>query len=253
MNGGVEFSRRSAMACAGASGLHLLLGNAMTTAKAAPSPDPSAGGVPVLLDHLVWLAGDLEQACAQFEAASGVTPEYGGSHPSGTHNALVSLGEQVYLEIAAPVPGAEAGHPWVDAARRRPEPHLFSYCMRCAVPLPRMATATREAGFDAYGPSLGSRTTPDGDTLEWQLFIPIVAGAGNVIPFLIDWRDTPHPSHSTSSAATLTSFEAEHPDPEKVRDAMNLLAPGVHLKQSQQSPDIVAQLATPNGPMSLLS
>ncbi|MEM7779315.1 MAG: VOC family protein [Pseudomonadota bacterium] len=216
-----------------------------------PSADAGPSQVPALLDHLVWLAGDLDTACAEFEAASGVTPVYGGAHPSGTHNALVSLGERVYLEIAAPVAGAQAGHPWVDAARRRPEPHLYSYCMRSSYPLEKLAEKTRGAGMSALGPFQGSRVTPEGAALKWQLFIPIVPDAGNAVPFLIDWQDTPHPAATTASETTLTRFDAHHPEPESIRDAMALLAPGVSLNRGQDRSKLVAELNTPRGSLIL--
>lgn len=251
----MRISRRSAMASAGATGLSLLLGKVMTNANAKPQSHADPTKVPAMLDHLVWLAGDLDKACAQFEAESGVEPVYGGAHPSGTHNALVSLGERVYLEIAAPVPGARAGsgHPWVEAALRRPEPHLYAYCMRSAVPLEELAKATKEAGMTAYGPSQGSRTTREGVSLEWQLFIPVVPGAGGIIPFLIDWNDTPHPAETTSSAVELTRFDVGHREPERFQDALALLAPGVKLTPGQDSSKLVAELSTPHGPMTLSS
>ena len=182
-----------------------------------------------------------------------MSPVFGGTHPSGTHNALVSLGSQVYLEIAAPVAGAQSGHPWVDAARRRPEPHLYSYCMRSALPLSELARASAMAGIRAFGPSEGSRNTPEGVALNWQLFIPIVPAAGNAIPFLIDWEDTPHPAETTSSAVKLAGFSVQHPEPHRIRDAMALLAPEVCLTPGQEELSLSAELLTPHGPIPLSS
>ncbi|MEM9502021.1 MAG: VOC family protein [Pseudomonadota bacterium] len=210
-------------------------------------------GPPALLDHLVWLAGDLDAACAQFEALSGVAPDYGGVHPGGTHNAIVGLGDKMYLEIAAPMPEAEAGagHPWVDAARQRPEPHLYSYCMRSTGLLSTLAEEVKAAGIKAFGPLPGSRTTPEGQTLKWQLFIPVLPGAGSIIPFHIDWQDTPHPARTSSSPLTLTGFHVKHAEPERFRDAMSLLAPGVRLERSESHSRLIARLSTPLGPVTL--
>lgn len=224
-----------------------------TASQSGPRDGANPSSIPALLDHLVWLAGDLDAACAQFEAASGVAPTYGGAHASGTHNALVSLGKEVYLEIAAPVAGAQAGHPWVDAARRRPEPHLYAYCMRSAQPLATLAKQAKAAGMDAFGPLPGSRTTPQGQTLEWQLFIPVLQGSGGVIPFLIDWHDTPHPAEPYSGEAALTGFELEHPEPEGLKEALAMLAPGIDLKKSAQSVAMTAEITTPRGFVTLSS
>jgi hypothetical protein len=47
---------------------------------------------------------NLERALSDFEKATGVHPILGGTHPSGTQNALVSLGRSTYLELIAPGP-----------------------------------------------------------------------------------------------------------------------------------------------------
>jgi len=57
------------------------------------------------IDHVILGVDDLDRGVKAFEAATGVKPVYGGKHPGGTHNALVSLGEGMYLEILAVQPG----------------------------------------------------------------------------------------------------------------------------------------------------
>ena len=41
--------------------------------------------------------------------------------------------------------------------------------------------------------------------------------ANGLVPFFIDWGDTPHPAKSAAAGATLISLRAEHPDPENVQ------------------------------------
>lgn len=239
-------SRRAFVAAAATASVGTLLPFAPLSANAVQTVGATAD-YPPLLDHLVWLAEDLEAACAQFERMSGVKPEYGGEHPGGTHNAIVGLGPLVYLEIVAPKAGAADDHPWVAAARRRPEPHLYSYCMRSAASLSDLANQAREAGFNTIGPSGGSRNLPSGDLLEWELLIPLVSESGGVMPFHIDWSDSPHPAVQSPSAAKLTDFGVRHPDPAKIQAAMELFAPGVHVKGSPDGPTLRAQLDTPKG------
>lgn len=204
-------------------------------------------GYPPLLDHLVWLAADLDEACAQFEAMSGVAAQYGGKHPIGTHNALVGFGPQVYLEIVAPQPGVTEGHPWVTAARKRPEPHLLAYCMRSASSLSDLARQAKAKGLCDADPFPLSRHQPSGELLEWELYMPSIAGAGAAVPFFIDWAETPHPSRSASSAAALVSFAVEHPDPDSIAPAMSLLAPGVRVDRSSEEITLRAEIGTPRG------
>ena len=63
--------------------------------------------IPADLDHLVFTCADLDAGIAWAERTFGVRPVRGGAHPQwGTHNALMSLGRERYLEILAPNPDA---------------------------------------------------------------------------------------------------------------------------------------------------
>ena len=59
------------------------------------------------IDHLVFAAPTLAQGIEYIADLTGVTPRPGGKHAGmGTHNALVKLGERLYLEIIAIDPDA---------------------------------------------------------------------------------------------------------------------------------------------------
>ena len=60
-------------------------------------------------DHLVITAPSLAAGIAYVRDTLGVTPEPGGRHPHmGTHNALLKLGPDSYLEVLAVDPEAAA-------------------------------------------------------------------------------------------------------------------------------------------------
>ena len=60
-----------------------------------------------VIDHLVVTACSREAGSAWIAERLGVAPRLGGEHAKmGTHNALVRLGETIYLEVIAVNPDA---------------------------------------------------------------------------------------------------------------------------------------------------
>src|SRR4051812_10884651 len=66
---------------------------------------PTMAGDLSRIDHVILGIDDLQKGIAELERATGVRAVFGGAHPGrGTQNALISLGENHYLEILAPNP-----------------------------------------------------------------------------------------------------------------------------------------------------
>lgn len=78
------------------------------------------------LDHIAVTAPSLKVGIAWLEASLGAPLQAGGEHPRmGTHNALLRLGDSVYLEViavnpTAALPGDRAGLGWTRSHRMRP-------------------------------------------------------------------------------------------------------------------------------------
>jgi len=54
------------------------------------------------IDHIVLAVPNLEEGILWLEKKLGVRPAYGGQHlTEGTHNALLNLGNNCYLELLA--------------------------------------------------------------------------------------------------------------------------------------------------------
>lgn len=201
------------------------------------------------IDHLVFATPDLQKGIEQIEEILSVIPVPGGSHPGlGTCNAHVSLGPLCYLEIIGPDPSQ------VDFQGIRPFgiDDLEDACL--------MAWAARRndlSGFvqraNAKGANLSelipmSRVTAEGATLEWKLSFPTDSKQEqvNVVPFFIDWGDTPHPSLHGKKGVQLLDLELQHPDQEGIAHMANILELEVTVALAAQ-PRIVAQIQCPSG------
>jgi hypothetical protein len=70
------------------------------------------------------------------------------------------------------------------------------------------------------------------------------------VPFLIAWGDTPHPSASAPRAGALRGLRVEHPHPERVRAALEVLdvAVPVHVAEAFA---LVATIETERGVIEL--
>jgi glyoxalase-like protein len=96
----------------------------------------------------------------------------------------------------------------------------------------------------------GSRRRPDGVVLSWLLTDPTPALGDGIVPFFIDWGESPHPADAAARGATLVGLRAEHPEPEKVSEM--LAAVGVALDvRAAAAPALVAELETPRGRVEL--
>ena len=81
----------------------------------------------------------------------------------------------------------------------------------------------RAAGYDPGDAGSMSRRTPAGDLLEWRLTPDRPAGVASVVPFLIDWGHTPHPSGDLAADLRLVALTLVTPDPDAVRRVLDAL------------------------------
>ncbi len=171
------------------------------------------------LDHIVWAVPDLEEGVNQIHADLALEPSRGGSHVGlGTANFILGLGHESYLEVIGP----DASQP--QHVGPRPfgvDPATISRLATFAVRVKDIETSSkdlRERGHDPGPWRAMQRALPDGRLLSWKL-TQSPEWSGGVVPFLIEWGDAVHPSTTCTQGARLERMYAEHPDPQRVRDA----------------------------------
>ena len=177
-----------------------------------------------MLDHVVYAVPDLEAAIDDLDQRLGVRATLGGRHPGrGTYNALLSFGGGSYLEIIAPDPEQpDPAAPRSFAVDTLTEPLLRTWAAK-APDIAAHVQRARYAGYDPGDPRDMSRERPDGVTLAWQLTQSGSSPGGWLVPFLIDWGESPHPADDAPGGVTLDSLRAEHPEPEAVRAMLSAI------------------------------
>lgn len=166
--------------------------------------------MPTVVDHLLFAGPDLEALTSQLERLSGAAPISGGRHEGlGTHNALIGLSGERYLELIALDHASPTGI-FADAIIYLTEPALHTYCAR-VTDLDALCARAQAMGLEAVQ-APGSRVQPDGNLLEWSLAFITGHPYGGHFPFFIDWRDSKHPSARLTPELTLSTLWLEHPD-----------------------------------------
>lgn len=179
------------------------------------------------LDHLVYAVPDLLTATASFAERYGVRPALGGRHEDkGTRNYLVGLGGSAYLEIIGSDPESDVPPGWFGIATLT-EPKLVTWAVRPA-DFDATVAGAHAAGYDPGDVESMSRLTPDGSVLAWRLTRRYPLPHDGLVPFLIDWGTTVHPTTSGLPEVELVSFHAEHPDAAAV--GRDLAAVGARLE-----------------------
>lgn len=210
------------------------------------------------IDHLVLAVPDLEAAVEEIGRAWGCPVYPGGRHPHwGSWNALVPLVGGAYLEVIAPHPEPPEAGIRVFGLDHVTEPVLATWAIRPAGTGPGsaagLAAALAEAGVEPGGLRAGSRRTPDGHLLEWTLSDPFAPRMDGVVPFLIDWGQTPHPSGAGRPEAALERVLVGHPEQAKLERALGAVGvEGPCRVVPSEAPFLEALLRTPAGPVTLL-
>ncbi len=202
------------------------------------------------VDHIIYATQDLAATVDDFEARLGVRAVPAGSSPGrGTHSALLALGDGKYLEIVAPDPTQQPPLrlPWYFKGLKTPRIVLWA---AKGVSLDSLRTTAVARGVPLGEVMSSSRTRPDGVVLNWRFTSPRVPIADGVVPFFIDWGDTPHPSQSSPAGVRLKTFRGEHPDAHLVRRMLRQVGLRLPIRNADR-PGLVAVLVGPGGQLEL--
>ena len=192
-------------------------------------------------DHLVLAARDLDAGTAWLEERLGVTLSAGGKHARmGTHNRLLGLGENFYLELIAIDPQVPPPNRprWfaLDRLQAPDRPRLIHWVARSR-DIRRDAARSSEA--------LGEILPMERGDYRWRISVPAdghLPGDG-LVPTLIQWDVAFHPADRLpDGGCRLMKLEGFHAQPERIRAALAALGLASHLDVHPCAADEAAQL-----------
>lgn len=203
------------------------------------------------VDHLVYATPELQAGIDRIEGLLGIRAVDGGQHPGGgTRNALLALGPTSYLELIGPDPEQDSfSGTRLFGIDSLTAPRLVTWAAR-GDDLDRLAGLDLGGGVRLGPVGAGSRQTPRGVHLSWRLTNPRSVVADGVVPFFINWGDTPHPARTATPGAALVDLRAEHPDPEQVRGMLSKLGLALPVSSGPRAA-LVAVIVSPRGRVAL--
>ena len=203
------------------------------------------------VDHLVYATPDLAAGVERVERLLGVKAVPGGQHPGGgTRNALIRLGDETYLEIIGPDPDQpKPPRPRRFGIDELKAPRLVTWAVK-GTDLDSIVKTAKSHGLDPGQVQSGSRKRPDGVLLSWRLTVSPVLTVDGIVPFFIDWGETPHPASALPKGCTLVALRAEHPDANRIQAGLTAL--GLNLRvDTGSAPALIATIRTPKGDVEL--
>lgn len=213
------------------------------------------------IDHLVIGARDLQQGVAYIKDVLGVEMPYGGVHTQmGTHNHLMRLGEEVFLEILAINPQADPlqaprwyglDDPFVRRRIER-EPVLLTWVVN---------TEDIEAVVRKASISFGRPVSLRRGALRWFFGVPDDGRllAAGMLPYLIEWHTGGlHPAaNMPDTGCRLKRLAIHHPFPDWLRTVLGSIAAShlveIHTASQNSIPYLSARITTPKGERTLVS
>ncbi|HSC65988.1 MAG TPA: VOC family protein [Caldimonas sp.] len=199
------------------------------------------------LDHLTVVAPDLESGAAYVEAALGALPGPGRTHPGmATHNRLLSLGPDVYLEVISADPRAAPVN----------RPRWFGLDHVASGSPARLAAwvASTDDIAAAAGPELGEVETMRREHHTWKMTARADGGLplDGAAPLLIQRASRIKPAADLPpSGLLLRRLRIRHPAPELVVALFARIGlaefPEVTVTEGPAC-RLVAEIETPSGP-----
>jgi len=206
------------------------------------------------IDHLVIGAKNVTEGIAYVKECLGVDIPYGGVHEKmGTHNHLMQLGDNIFLEVIAINPDIEPPEnprwyglddPFV-RQQIEVQPTLLTWVVN---------TKNIDKFLQHAGISFGNATLISRDSLSWYFGLPDDGRllAGGMLPYVIEWQTKLHPSTKMADiGCRLHGLEIYHSHPFWLQSVLESIEAKdlikIHALPKNKTPYLLATINTPNG------
>ena len=202
------------------------------------------------IDHIVIGAANLISGTTILETKLSAKFSPGGEHQiMGTHNKLLKLQSDIYLEVIANNPNVDKlSRPrWfsLDEARTKEKIQHSPRALCWILEVDNIENTVKKCGYNP-----GEILQISRGELTWKITVPSNGGLADhgVLPTLIEWASDQHPSKKlTNSKISLNKISLFHPEPNKIKNIISNLIESDLIRVSEGSPKIELILTTQNG------
>jgi len=206
------------------------------------------------IDHLVIGAGDLVQGVEYVKDCLGVDIPFGGVHTKmGTHNHLMSLDQDIFLEVIAVNPDMKSPESprWfgLDDPHIRQQIRVKPALLTWVVNTENIDRLLGQTRF-----SFGKAQLIHRGNLSWYFGLPDDGRllAGGMLPYVLEWQTDFHPSKKMAdTGCRIQRLEIYHSNPIWFQSVLTSIGAenlaDVHSLPENSPPYLVAYVDTPKG------
>ncbi len=202
------------------------------------------------IDHIVIGVANLISGTKILETKLGTKFSSGGEHQiMGTHNKLLKLQSDIYLEIIANNPNADKPfrQRWfsLDEARTKEKIKHSPKILCWILEVDNIEDTVKKCGYNP-----GEILQISRGKLTWKITVPSNGGIPDdgILPALIEWPSDQHPTKKlTKSKVSIDKISLFHPESNKIKNIISNLIESDLISISEGLPKIELILTTQNG------
>ena len=202
------------------------------------------------IDHIVIGADNLISGTNILETKLGTKFSQGGEHQiMGTHNKLLKLQSDIYLEVIANNPYvSNPSHPrWfsLDDEKTKEKIQSTPRPLCWVLKVDNIENSVKKCGYNP-----GEILKMSRGELTWKITVPSngMLVENGILPYLIEWSSSQHPAKKlTNNNISMNTLSLFHPEPSKIKDIISNLINSDLISVSEGISKIELIITTENG------